>query len=172
MAANTYSACELLVQFGNIVLTGFGETDIVTIKRDEDRFIKKAGADGHIGRARVCHNSGTVEITLSQTAKANDQLSKLLANDESTCGTKTFSLIIKDGCGSSNYTGTDCWISGPPEVKYGKELQDRVWKIEVSDLTMFVGGNESGGAESFIDDIRSGINNVVEFVTGGSIPFI
>jgi hypothetical protein len=152
--SQTYSACKVKTVIAGIAISGFGESDMITVERDEAKFIKTTGADGVVSRSHVCHNAGQIQITLQQTSKANDALSGLLAADEATLQGQ-FPIVIKDLNGTSVYVGSDCWITGPPPGSFGKEIGERVWVIDCADLKMFTGGNHSGGF------VNSAINEVL-----------
>ena len=141
--SNTYSASKIVLTVAGIRVTGFGETDMVNVERDESKFIKITGADGVVSRSHIVSNAGQITITLQQTSAANDVLTGLLLADEVSLAAQ-FPVTIKDLNGSTNIIAADCWIQGPPAVPMNKLITDRVWIIDVADLSMFIGGNDGG----------------------------
>ena len=140
--ANTYSAAHLKISISGVNISGFGETDVVNITRDENKFVKSTGADGRTSRSHNESDSGVIEITLHQTSGANDLLSAWHATDVATLNGE-LSIVIEDLNGTSKFVAEDAWIQKPAETGFGKEFTDRVWTIDCGELTMFVGGNES-----------------------------
>ena len=141
--SNTYSACKVVLTVAGLRITGFGETDMVNVERDETKFVKVTGADGVVSRSVNCSNAGQIQITLQQTSTANDILSGILLADETSLSAQ-FPVTIKDLNGSTNIVAADCWIQGPPATPMNKEITDRVWIIDVANLSMFIGGNDGG----------------------------
>lgn len=141
--SNTYSASKIVLTVAGKRVTGFGESDMVNVERDESKFIKITGADGVVSRSHIVSNAGQIQITLQQTSLANDILSGLLLLDEVSLAAQ-FPVTIKDLNGSTNIIASDCWIQGPPAVPMNKLITDRVWIIDAADLSMFIGGNDAG----------------------------
>ncbi len=156
MSTPTYSACKVIVTVAGIRIQGFGETDMVSAERDADKFTKSTGADGRSSRSHNCSNAGKIKITLQQTSEANDVLSKLLLADEATLDAK-FPVSIVDRNGSTNIIGGDCWLMGPPAAALNSEIGDVVWNIDVSNLYMFIGGNDRG----LIDSLASFVSAII-----------
>ena len=58
----TYDPTKMVVVVGGVIVSGFADGDFITAKRDEDLYMKRVGADGHVARARNGNKSGTIEI--------------------------------------------------------------------------------------------------------------
>ena len=163
--SNTYSACKVIATVAGKRIQGFGESDMINVERDNQKFVKVTGADGRVSRSHNCANAGQLQFTLQQTSEANDFFSKLLATDELSLAGQ-FAVSITDLNGSTNIIGADCWLTGPPAVPMNKEITDRVWTIDVGDLYMYVGGNNGGNFLSGASNAISGIGTFIEKVTG------
>ena len=158
--SNTYSACKVVLTVALKRITGFGESDMVNVERDAAKFIKTVGADGRGSRSHNCSNAGQTTITLQQTSQANDILTSLLMADENTL-LGQFPVSIEDLNGTTNIIGADCWITGPPATPLNAEITDRVWIIDVADLTMFIGGSEGGLLGQTASKVAAVINSVL-----------
>lgn len=154
--SKTYSAKHMNIIAGAFRLEGFGETDMVTITRDEGKWVKTVGADGRVSRSYVASDSGTVVITLMQTSEANETLNGLLLTDTSTLKGQ-IPLAIQDTLGGSTYSSTDAWLQGPPEISYGKEIAEYTWTFDCADLAMYVAGGEGGLLAGAVNSISSAL---------------
>ena len=152
--ANTYSAAHMKISISGVNISGFGETDVVNITRDETKFVKSTGADGRTSRSFNESNAGVIEITLHQTSGANDQLMSWHNTDVATLNGE-LSIVIEDLNGTSKFVAEDSWIQQPAEAGFGKEFTDRVWTIDCGELTMFVGGNESSALSSAVSALST-----------------
>jgi hypothetical protein len=150
MGVPTYSPQNMVVTVNGQDITGFGDTDIVTIALDESKFVKYTSVDGGVSRSHNVANAGIFTFTLNQTSKANQIFSSLLQLDlANPDGSNTFGVGIRDentsGTGTY-YLGTGSWVQGMPESGYQKEINTREWVVEASDIKWNISGNESSDA--------------------------
>lgn len=137
----TYAAEKVVITVGGVIVSGYTDGDFVTAKYDEDRSFKKAGADGEVGRAVNASRAGTIEIVLSATSGANDELSSIFAL-ESISGTHfAIPVGVADLSGRTLIGATKAWLKTAPDANFGKEIGDRTWVLDCADLTMLIGGN-------------------------------
>jgi hypothetical protein len=160
---NTYSPKRLVVQVQGQQLTGFSDSDMVTISLDEEKFAKYISVDGQVSRSFNVANSGKFVISLNQTSKANQILSTLLSADVAdNTGKLTFQMSVRDmNSPLTFYTGVDCWVSGMPESSFGKEIETREWTIEASSIIYNISGN---GSSEILGAIGTGLGIL------GSLP--
>lgn len=130
-----YSAADVIVIVGDVIVSGFGEGDFITASYDEDRFMPKAGADGEVGIAKNANRMGTIEITVSSTSRANSELSDLF-----NLGSLGDNLIIvpvrvTDLSSNAVIAASRCWLKTAPDFTFGKEITERTWAIQAADLT-------------------------------------
>ncbi len=156
MSSKTYSAKHCNIIVGPTKLDDFGESDMVSVTRDEGKWVKTIGADGKASRSYVASTAGTVEITLMQTSASNEVLTLLLAGDTATLKGQV-PLFIQDTIGGSAYFSTDAWIQGPPEVTLGKEVNEYTWTLDCADLEMYIKGGEGGLIAGAVNSISSAL---------------
>lgn len=137
----TYAAEKVIVIVGGVIVSGFTDGDFVTAQYDEDRYFKKVGADGEVGRSKNASKSGTIEITLSGTSGANDLLNGLFALNSLSGIDSPIPVAVTDLSGRTLIAATKAWLKTAPPVTLGTEINDRVWTLDAADLLMTVGGN-------------------------------
>jgi hypothetical protein len=145
MAGNfqgTYSADQVIVTVGGVIVSGFADGDFITAQYDEDRFTKMVGADGEVGRSKNPSRAGNIEITLAASSRANDELSALFNLDSLAGVDAPIAIAVSDLSGRTVIGASKGWIKSAPEVTFGKEIGERVWVLDCADLQMFVGGND------------------------------
>jgi len=142
MATSTYDPSKLTVIVGGVIVTGFSDGDFITAKRDEDLYMKRVGADGHVARARNGNKSGTIEIKLLQSSPAVTELSALVALDNFLFdGDILIPIsIVSPGDGAELVGATQAWLKTPPEMVFGKEVGERSFVFDCADLKMSIGG--------------------------------
>ena len=136
----TYNPKEVSVIIGSRPLKGFADGTFVKAGRDADAYTKKVGVDGEVTRTKTNDKSGTIEITLQQSAEDNDYLSSIALTDELT-GAGTVPALIRDAKGTSLATSPAVWVKKLPEMEFGKESGNRAWVFECAILEMFHGSN-------------------------------
>lgn len=141
--ATTYDPSKLTVIVGGVIVTGFTDGDFITAKRDEDLYMKRVGADGHVARARNGNKSGTIEIKLLQSSPAVNELAALVALDNFLFdGDILIPIsIVNPGDGNELVAATQAWLKTPPEMVFGKEVGERSFVFDCADLKLSLGGN-------------------------------
>lgn len=147
MGVRTYDAAKVAVTVKGLAISGWADGTFVVVDRMEESFTKVIGADGFTSRSKTNNRSGTITLTLSQTSPSNEVLSGLLADDELN-GNGVFPIMVKDISGTTVLFSGTGWIQKPPSVEFGKEISNREWVIDVSDLHMTVAGNTGVGVET------------------------
>lgn len=137
----TYAAEKVVITVGTVIVTGFTDGDFVTVKFDEDRYTHKAGADGEVGRAKNASRAGTIEITLSATSSANDELSALFHLDNLGGIDAPIPVSVTDLSGTSFAAAAKAWIKSSPDMTFGKDVGDRVWTLQAAGLAINYGSN-------------------------------
>lgn len=140
MTVETYVPEEVSVIVNGVALSGYGPDTFVVVEREVPTFEKTVGADGEVARRKSANKSGTITITLMQTASDNATLSALLALDEESV-TGTFPLLIKDNSGNTLCSAENGWVSTYPPVEFANDLGTREWVIEADSINMIIGGN-------------------------------
>lgn len=137
----TYAAEKVVVTVGGVIVSGFTDGDFLTAKYDEDRYTKRVGADGEVGRARTASRSGSIEIVLSATSPANDELSALFNLAQIGGIDPPIPVGITDLSGRSVAGASKAWIKTAPDMKFGNEVGERTWVLDCADLVLNYGGN-------------------------------
>lgn len=140
--ATTYDPSKLTVIVGGVIVTGFTDGDFITAKRDEDLYMKRVGADGHVARARNGNKSGTIEIKLLQSSPAVNELAALVALDNFLFDGDILIPIsvVNPGDGAELVVATQAWLKTPPEMVFGKEVGERSFIFDCADLKLSLGG--------------------------------
>jgi hypothetical protein len=136
----TYDFVALIITFRGVVLGGFADDSLMKITRNEETWRLKVGTTGEAARARNRNRSGSIELSLLQSASENDLLSQILAQDELD-GTGIGPAMVRDLLGTTLVHGDGCFLEKPADSSYSKEIETRPWKIIVPDMDMFVGGH-------------------------------
>lgn len=136
----------MIISVAGVQITGFGDSDMVTISLDEDKFTKYVSVDGEVSRSFNVADTGRFVFTLNQTSQANAVLSGLLTADVfDNTGNLTFPVAIRDQNSEGTfYLGTDCWVSAMPESAFGKEIGTREWVIDASKIRYAITGAGEG----------------------------
>lgn len=135
----TYDPKKIMLTFGTVIFTGFGET-VVSIEPGGDAFEMAQGADGTIDRTNKNMNHYIVTVTLKQTSITNDDLSRIHIADKLS-NTGKFPLTVKDLNGTSDFFAPIAWIIGDPTSDYAATSGDREWKFQTGTAVNVVGGN-------------------------------
>lgn len=140
MAVKTYDPKQVLLIIGGAPIGGFADGEFISVERDEDTYTKISGADGEVSRSKSNNKMGELTVTLLQTSSSNLILSAIMQADELS-NSGVVPIFIKDGLGTTILFSAEGWIKKPPTVSYDKELTDREWVLDLSNVDIFVGGN-------------------------------
>lgn len=132
----TYSAEQVIVTVGGRIITGFGESDMVTCKFDNDRYTAKAGADGEVARAKTADRMGTIEIVLSHTSAANAELSDLFKTGLMGGTDGIVDVTVADLSGTGLATASAAWLKSSPDFVRGREIGEQTWTLQAADLAI------------------------------------
>lgn len=140
--SGSYDPTKLIVTVGPLILGGFSDGDSVIARRTADNYFVRDGLDGGAARARNASKRGEFEFRLLQTSAANDELSAIFNFDDlGGDGTIVVPVAIRDGSGRSYAVATQAWIQTPPEMNFGKEINERSWILAAADMKIWIGGN-------------------------------
>lgn len=140
MADHTYDPSKIILTWGPILFTGFGEGTFVEVERNADSFKLTVGTDGETARSASADKSGLVKATLLQTAAVNGLLSAQLLFDETTKLGK-LPLMVADAFGTTLHSCPLAYLLKPAKTTFGKEVEGREWTIVCPNLASFVGGS-------------------------------
>lgn len=137
----TYSADQVVVTFGPILMSGLGEDDAVSVEFDAELYTGKTGVDGSHARARTNNGTAKVTVKLLQTARANAQLTAHMLLDQAGNGVGGLPLLIKNLTGNTLYADPEAYLSKRPDPTFGREVGEREWVFTCPKLTGGEGGN-------------------------------
>lgn len=137
----TYAAEKVIVTVGGVILSGFTDGDFITAKYEEDRYMSKAGADGEVARSKNASRMGTIEIVLSGSSFANDELSALFNLGQIGGIDNPIPIAVADLSGRDVAFCSNGWVKTTPDMVKGKEVGERTWTMQCADLTLNFGGN-------------------------------
>lgn len=138
----TYSAAEVSMVAGPIMITGMADGTMVKVSFNEDAFKLMIGADGDGVRSKSNNRSGKITFSLLQSSNANDALSALTNLDvASPNGDGIVPLMIKDNSGRTLVSAEKAWIIKQADVEFAREAGNREWTFETDSLFVNNGGN-------------------------------
>lgn len=140
MPAPTYRPQDVTVTFNGVPISGFAPGTFVAWTRNNDTYRIAVGSAGEAGRAASGDKSGTVTVTLLQSAESNGILSALAAADELD-GSGVGALVVTDLSGLTVIAAPSAWIRKPADGELSNELTNREWVFETDELQIFDGGN-------------------------------
>lgn len=136
----TYDPKKVIITFGGLILSGFAEGKMVTVKRKEDMWSMQIGVDGEGARSKSNNKSGEIEISLLQTSASNEALSALALSDENS-NSAALPFAIKDISGASLFLAETAWIKKYPDAEYTDKATTRTWMFETDLILLNVAGN-------------------------------
>lgn len=123
-------------------VSGMADGTFISYERAVDRATLYTGADLSAARVLRRNKSGTVTVTLHQSAESNDVFSQIAQNDEDAHNNSwLFSVTIKDLLGRSVFFAPQAFIGTDPTMNYSTDLETREWGITVIDVNRHFGGN-------------------------------
>lgn len=138
----TYLCDKVIITFFGNTLQGFADGDFVSVSPNGEGWTKKVGADGIVSRSRSNDYTHNIEITLAQTSAANTTLSAIAEVDRLT-GLGKGPCTITDLSGNTLHFWAEAWIVQNADSTFGKEVGDRVWKLDTGQAS--IGSNIVGG---------------------------
>ena len=131
----TYSAEQVIVTVGGVIVSGFTDGDFITASFSEDRYSAKAGADGEVARSKTASRMGTVEIVLAHTSAANAELSDLFKLSLIGGTDAPVDISVADLSGTGLVTASTAWLLTAPDFVRGMEVSDCTWVIQCADMS-------------------------------------
>ena len=127
-----YSAREVAVAWGLILMEGFSGDNICSFSYNTDLTTETIGADGKLATSVTPDRSGTVTIELMQTSDTTKQLAALLAYQNNQSDTSLIvkaDLAVSDPSGSTLCTARNAYIKTAPEIGLGIEQGTHEWVL-------------------------------------------
>lgn len=135
----TFDPSKHVISFKGLILVAPAAGTYASVERHEDTFSFKYGSHGDMARVRNRKRGGKITLTLMGISPSNDQLSTILALDESTgAGYGSFQII--DLNGTTVVHATNAWVVRPPNYQVADDHTDREWNFDCDAIDMFLGG--------------------------------
>jgi len=145
----------MIITVAGVQVTGFSDTDMLTVSLDEAKFVKYVSVDGEVSRSHNVADTGRFVFSLNQTSRANTLFSGLLISDTANpTGDLTFPIAVRDQNSEGTfYLSKNCWIEGMPESGFGKEIGTREWVCEAEKIRYAITGAGKGIIEGIVEGI-------------------
>lgn len=127
-----YSAREVSVAWGLVLMDGFSSDNIVSFAYNTDLTTETIGADGKLATSVTPDRSGTVTVELMQTSNSTKQLAAILAyqnNQADTAAIVKSDFAVADPSGSTLCIARNAYLKTAPEVGLGVEQGTHEWVL-------------------------------------------
>lgn len=147
MAHSVYSPKDVNISWNGITVTGYADDTFVVLNRNADLTDEMVGADGTLATTLVADRTGTITITLMQTAETNILLSAIAELQDSAEVTSLLrsAITVSDPSGSALAVGSGAYIKAMPEVTLGSAQNAKEWVFYCEDLN-YISVPETAGA--------------------------
>lgn len=126
----TYNPKNSIVEIAGLVITHFGEDEMITIERNEEPNMARVDVLGNVGRAINADKTGTLKLVQPSNSPFFSFLMDLADSEEN------FSVNIEDmNENQPSITATDCFITGVADITKKKEIEDVEFEIFLSYYT-------------------------------------
>lgn len=135
MPVKVYNPDEVVITFGDDVLEGFADGEMILIEESSPRIIKIVGADGEVVISRHVDRSASITVKLLQTSDGNDVLynaAELNRRGPGLPGVKP--LYVRDLNGRALHEATHAWVEEAPQAHYDRSATAREWKLGAANL--------------------------------------
>lgn len=111
-----YDPMKVTVVIGGLVITGFADSSVVTVARNEDIVSTQVGVQGDVVYSENANQSGTITITLQSTSAALSRLHKMAT------ARQEVDVVISDANkdGGEIISANRCRITKVPDSKKEK----------------------------------------------------
>lgn len=123
------------ITVGPYLLSGFGESEAVSIEYDENLFETQSGVDGEITRAKKHVNTAMVTIKLMQNSNScKDLFGLAVVDNAANIAPYPVSVInVKTGV---SYVAAQAWLEKWPNETAAGEIQELEWGFKCADLVI------------------------------------
>jgi hypothetical protein len=157
-----YASRKVRLVFLGQTITGLAET-FITANRSSDLTSSRVGADGSVGTSKSPDRTGTIELTVDQSAPINIFLSGVvLAQDlDERIYRGAFTYADRSGAAIAKFSRVK--IQSAPSLVGATERQDRTWTLHAEDfdfLSVPAGMAETAGT---IAEVAAAVENLSSF---------
>ena len=143
---HNYDPGKVIFNFGLLPMpiSGYAEGTFIKVRRKEDGWKSKGGADGETTRIQNRNRQGEIEIVLKQGSQSNAMLS-VIANLDEQLGNQVAPASVMDMSGQDPKTAAatlHAWLRKIPDGTFaGQDEETRTWIFDTGSLDIFIGGN-------------------------------
>lgn len=119
-----YDPEKVVVQMGNVYLTGFSEDGKVTVEQNEDDIIPKVGVDGIVNYTINHDKTAKAKVKLMSTSPCVPAVRDLARNNQEF----DFTLVDMNDNGQ-NIASSNCRIMKTPDYVRAKEAEEVEFEI-------------------------------------------
>jgi len=127
--SQTYDPTKVMTIVDGFVLSGFVESEMITVSRMSDKRSTVVGAQGNVTVNKSADDRAEVTIKLKHTSPSNYKLDQLYNSDE----TFSFAALDMNFAGDVGGSGAEAVVTSRPDFKRGNEASDNEWTIVVFD---------------------------------------
>lgn len=125
-----------LVNFGYVIINGFGDGEAVSVERDADEETAVAGVDGDVARIVNPSKLARVTLRLMEGSPANAQLAAVRnLRTPATPKGDQFPFTMTDFGLGEVWTSPEAWISSQPLPSLNGDTPVKEWIITCAYLT-------------------------------------
>jgi hypothetical protein len=157
-----YASRKVQLVFLGQTITGTAET-FLSAQRNSDLTSSKVGADGSVGTSKLPDRTGTVEITVDQSAPLNIFLAGVVEAQDIDEKIYRGAFTYTDRSGSAIANFSRVHIQSTPTLVGATERQDRTWTLYVEEynfLSVPAGLAKTAGV---LAEIQAAIDNLETF---------
>ena len=134
LAAYSFDKVSCIVG-GVPILDYMDGNDVVRIQRPADQITPLVGADGKAIVSVNLNESAIIELKLKPSSASNAYLAALLLAFQKALVANPFPVLVTSLQNGEGWAGSEAIVMArPPDVGYGKEATQRLWKVFVHNL--------------------------------------
>ena len=135
MSVKTYDLKKVTAIFGPVILSGFGESDAISITPEANIYDAKKGCDGQTTRCRTNNDDYKCELTFMATADARSKVQDLALRNAA-LSTLTYPFKLNSPATGEEITCSNAWIEKNPDITINGEPGERKYTLYLPDCTV------------------------------------
>jgi len=141
-ATYSYNGNEITLDYaGQLIEGGYADGEFFRLEMESDDIVDAAGTGGDVVVAPTNDKRANAFIILHQAADGNDVLSAIRqAGQRTPIGFAAAPLYVRDRLGRSVFEGLAI-LARPPDAAFAREAGSREWKLRITQISRFDGGN-------------------------------
>ena len=157
-----YASRKVQLTFLGQTVTGTAET-FLSASRSSDITSSKVGGDGSVGSNLSPDRTGTIELTVDQSAPINIFLSAVLAAQDVDSKIYRGAFTYKDPSGAAVANFSRVKIQGAPTLVGATERQDRTWTLHVEEYNFLSVPAGLASTAGVLAEVAAAVENLSSF---------